>query len=111
MDEAFKYILNRDESVSNIKDHFQEEVNLLKSFVDYGTNLIPRCYKQSDREVEDIVVLIVFLKHIISMLDGIQVLISQGCVYPAYLQVRSLFEAHLSIEWILKEKTKERRRS
>ena len=42
------------------------------------------------------------------MLDGLSVLINQGCVYPAHLQVRSLFEAFVSIEWILKEETSKR---
>ena len=107
-DESFKYILNRDESVNAIKDHFQDTENLLKNVVDYGTNLIPRCFRQSDRQLEDVVIIAVLLKHIVSMLDGVQALTSQGCVYAAHLQVRSLFEAFLSIEWILKEDTKKR---
>lgn len=107
-DNSFKYILNRDEAVKAINDHFQDTVTLVRDIVDYGTNLIPRCFKQSSRRLEDIVILAVLLKHVVSMLDGIDVLISQGCIYAAHLQVRSLFEAFLSLEWILKDDTEKR---
>jgi hypothetical protein len=107
-DDSFKPVLNRDELVAAINDHFQDSLKLIRSVVDYGTNLIPRSFKQSDRKLEDIVILAILLKHIISMLDGVDALISQGCIYAAHLQVRSLFEAFLSIEWILKEDTEKR---
>ena len=84
-DESFKYILNRDESVNAIKDHFQDTTKLIRDVIDYGTNLIPRCFKQSDRRLEDVVILAVLLKHIVSMLDGVDALISQGCVYAGNL--------------------------
>ena len=107
-DDSFKYILNRNEAVKAINDHFQDTAKLLRDVVDYGTNLIPRCFKQSSRHLEDIVILAVLLKHVVSMLDGIDVLISQGCIYAAHLQVRSLFEGFLSLEWILKDDTEKR---
>jgi hypothetical protein len=109
-DESFKYILNRKEPVEAINEHFRDAVNLIQSVVDYGTNLIPRCFKSSERKLEDIVILAVLLKHIVSMLDGLEVLVSQGCIYAAHLQVRSLFEAFLNLEWILGEDTSKRAR-
>ena len=107
-DESYKYILNRDEAVGHINDNFKKTIILIESIVDYGTNLIPRCFRQSNRQIEDIVVLAVLLKHIVSMLDGLSILTSQGCIYPAHLQVRSLFEAFISMEWILKEDSSKR---
>lgn len=107
-DESFKYILNREEAFNHINEHFRKTIVLIQSVVDYGTNLIPRCFRQSNRQIEDIVVLAVLLRHIVSMLDGVSVLVSQGCIYPAHLQVRSLFEAFISMEWILKGNTSKR---
>lgn len=107
-DDSCKLILNRGEAVKVINDHFQDTVKLVRDVVDYGTNLIPRCFKKSSRRVEDIVILAVLLKHVVSMLDGIDALISQGCIYASNLQVRSLFEAFLSLEWILKDDTEKR---
>jgi hypothetical protein len=102
-DESLKYILNRDDVVNEIKAHFQDAIKLIQGVVDYGTNLIPRCFAKSDRRLEDVVILGVLVKHIVSMMDAVDVLISQGCVYAANLQVRSIFEALLSIEYILKD--------
>jgi len=107
-DESFKYILNRKEAVEAINGHFRDAVNLIQSVVDYGTNLIPRCFRSSERKLEDVIILAVLLKHIVSMLDGLEVLVSQGCIYAAHLQVRSLFEAFLNLEWILREDTSKR---
>lgn len=107
-DESFKYILNRKEPVEALNKHFRDALNLIRDVVDYGTNLIPRCFKSSERKLEDIVILAVLLKHIDSMLDGLEVLVSQGCIYAAHLQVRSLFEAFLNLEWILREDTSKR---
>jgi len=86
-DESFKYILNRKEAVEAINGHFRDAVNLIQSVVDYGTNLIPRCFRSSERKLEDVIILAVLLKHIVSMLDGLEVLVSQGCIYAAHLQV------------------------
>jgi hypothetical protein len=107
-DESYKYILNRKEPVEAINEHFRDAISLIRNVVDYGTNLIPRCFRNSGRNLEDIVILAVLLKHIVSMLDGLDVLVSQGCIYTAHLQVRSLFEAFLNLEWILKEDTSKR---
>lgn len=75
-DESFKYILNREEPVEALNKHFKDALNLILNVVDYGTNLIPRCFKSSDRKLEDIITLAVLLKQIVSMLDGLEVLVS-----------------------------------
>jgi len=36
------------------------------------------------------------------MLDGVEVLLSNGASYTAQLQLRALLEASIYIEWILK---------
>ena len=42
------------------------------------------------------------LRQIVTMLDGVEVLLSNGASYTAQLQLRALLEASIYIEWILK---------
>jgi len=76
---------------------------LLKELVDYSTNAYIRCSSTDDyigEENEDLAVFILYL-HIIEMTDAIEVLVSQSCSIPAFLLLRSNFEALLSMEYIL----------
>ena len=54
-------ILNRDEVIGQINKHFSDQINLLKDLVNYGTNLIPRCFYCSDRKLSDTVILSILL--------------------------------------------------
>jgi len=108
-DNPHKGLLDRQESAGHIKEHFQPTVNLLREIVDYGTNLIVRCYETSDKkDYTDAVLLGTLLKHAVAMLDAIEVLVSEGAVFSANVQARSLFEAWLYIRWILHEDTENR---
>lgn len=69
--------------------------------VNYGTNLIRRCYGASDKTTVDVVVLGVLLKQMIAMLDATDVLLRAGIVHAAFLQARAALEASLYIDWIL----------
>lgn len=51
-------------------------------------------------------VILMLYRHVIEMIDAIEALLEQSVVNPAYLQLRSAFEAYLQLEWILKENTK-----
>ncbi len=57
--------------------------------------------KCSERSLTDLVILGVLLKQNIGMLDGLDTLLRRGCVDPAYLQLRSMFEASIYVDWIL----------
>ncbi len=107
-DDAYKNILNREKVEKDVKKFFQSQIYLLKSLVDYGTNLMPRCFSSSKREIEDIVILSVLLKHVVSMLDSIEILFAKGAIFTAQLQARALFESSLYIEWIFEKNTKSR---
>lgn len=101
-------ILDRETSVVHIKEHFAHTVELVREVVNYGSNLIPRCFVSSDRKILDIVILGALLKQAVTMLDAIEILVSQGAVLAAYLQARSLFEARLYLAWILEKDTERR---
>lgn len=73
----------------------------MQELVNYGTNAFKRCETSAaGNENDDLAVLMLYL-HIIEMADGVEVLISQSCPVPAEPLVRSIFEAMLSIEYIL----------
>ncbi len=102
---AHPTILDRDSAPGQIRQHFSETMALLREVVNYGSNLIPRAFVSSDRETVDIVVIGVLLKHAVTMLDAIEILVSQGAIFAAHLQARSLFETRLYLTWILEKDT------
>src|SRR5208337_840322 len=100
MDQANKAILDRN-CLNPIKEEIQPYLNLLRELVDYGTNLIVRCFVSSGRKLEDTVILPVLLKQAVSMLDAIELLISNAALHSGHLQARTLFELSLYLQWIL----------
>jgi hypothetical protein len=54
----------------------------------------------SDRKLADAIILATLLRQAVAMLDGIEILLSNGAVYAANLQMRALFEASVYIDWI-----------
>ena len=105
----FRGLLDREKAVSDVNRAFPEQLRLLCDLTNYGTNLIPRCFSlSSDKELKDIVVLGVLLRQVAAMLDAVEILVSQGAVYAAGLQARTLFEASVYIDWILRNDTKEK---
>jgi hypothetical protein len=101
-EKEFKLILDREKHETDVRQHFSQHVDLLTNLANYGSNLIPRAYDSSSKKLEDIVVIVILLKQVVSMIDAVGVLISKGVVSPAMLQARAAFEASLYIDWILK---------
>jgi hypothetical protein len=104
-EEALKTILDRQEPRAHMEKDFKETMELLQEVVNYGTNLIPRAFRTSKRDLAAAVILGGFLKQAITMLDAVEILISQGAVLAAQVPARSLFETSLYIGWILNENT------
>ena len=107
-EEVYRRILDRNEPKKMVETHFKENLELLKEIANYGSNLIPRCFVSSDRHLIDVVVLACFLKHAVGMIDAIEILLSEGAVNAANVQLRSLFESRISLHWILKEESVQR---
>jgi len=103
-------ILDRDPAPGQIREHFADSLALVREVTNYGSNLIPRSFVSSERTVIDIVIIGVLLKHAVTMLDAIELLVSQGAIFAAHLQARSLFEARLYLTWILEKDTDRRAR-
>jgi len=94
-------LLNRDIPPVIAKQHFGNQLSLMRDMVNYGSNLIVRAYTSSPKKMADIIACGVLLRQIVTMLDAVDVLISAGCGLPSHLPARAAFEASLYLEWIL----------
>ena len=97
----YKPLLDRDKAVADVKTHLRRWVDLIHDVTSYGSNLIPRCFASSERKLKDVILIGVLLRQVVAMLDGMDILLTNGATYAAHLQMRALFEAAVYIDWIL----------
>jgi hypothetical protein len=107
-EKEYQALIDRATSITQVQENFSGILGVLCDVVDYGSNLIPRCYVSSKRRLEDAIILGVLIRQAVAMFDAIDILISNAAVYPCYLQTRAIFEASLYLEWILKVDTEKR---
>jgi hypothetical protein len=100
-EKEFKPLLNRERHKKDARKIFFKQIEVLVDLANYGSNLIVRAFDSSNKRLEDVIVICVLLKQVVSMLDAVEVLISHGIVNPVSLQVRCAFEASLYIDFIL----------
>ncbi len=98
---AHKGFLDRDTVVAAIRKDLKPWCDLIEDITSYGSNLIPRCFVSSGRQLKDAVVLATLLRQVVAMLDGIHILLCNGACHVAQLPARALFESSLYIDWIL----------
>jgi hypothetical protein len=99
-------MLDRDRAAQYSAAQLHPYLQVLQDLVDEGTWIIRRCLEASQRSSRDIVILCIFCKQVVSMLDATVELLKAGCVYPSQLELRAAFEAHIYVDWLLKRKTK-----
>lgn len=92
VDESNDSLLMRGFHESQLTEIYSEHFQMLDELVDYGTNLIPRCYVSSKKTLQDSIILFGFLKHIVSTLDGISLNARNAQPISCFLQLRSLVE-------------------
>jgi hypothetical protein len=81
---------------------------LLQDFVEHGTRVFNLCWDASQGLDSEDAALLFLYRHILEMIDTIEVLASQSCAEGILLPLRSAFEAFLSMEYIVKVNYKER---
>jgi hypothetical protein len=109
--EAYAPILNRRQFEEIAEIYLSEHITALEELVNYGTNLIPRCFTSSVRDRRPVIVVGVLLKQVVMMLDGAVELLRRSCVNTSYLQLRGAFEASVYIDWILQLRSDKRARA
>ena len=82
-------------------ERFGPQLNLLTELVNYTSNLIPRAFLSSKKDLRDVVVCYILLKQFAVMVDAVDTLARAGAITAAYLPARAAFEASIYIEWIL----------
>jgi hypothetical protein len=105
MEKPYKYILDRELFRDEISKRFSAQLLVIEDMVNYGTALIPRCYKTSGHELTDTILIIKLLKGVVCMLDAIHIALRECAVIAATLPLRALWERRLSLKWMLKEDT------
>jgi hypothetical protein len=75
---------------------------LLQEIINYSTHALVRCATSVSGNKDEDIAISALYRHVIEMIDGVEVLISQACSVPAVPLLRSAFEALLSIQYILK---------
>ena len=78
--EPHRILLDRDLYHVLIKEHFADSLGLLEELVNYGSNLIPRCFESGEKKLHDVVILLNFLKQGVSLLDSIHILSARGAI-------------------------------
>lgn len=92
---------SRDQSIDFVLQHYAPQLELLVQMVNYSSNLIPRAFESSKKQMFDLMVCFGFLKQFASMLDAAEILLRAGAVHASFVPLRVAFEASLYLEWLL----------
>jgi hypothetical protein len=87
-----------------IKDILESALPMLEEVRNYGLALFYRCSTRPEGGDENLAILLPYL-HLLEMLDAVVVLLPASAIAPARLQMRSILEASLTIEYIVQEDT------
>lgn len=74
---------------------------LLQELVNYASNALVRCATSSEAQPLQDYALLCLYRHIMEMVDAVEILTAQACAVPAMPLVRSAFEAVISMEYIV----------
>ena len=107
-EEPHKILLDRDLYSVLIREYFSDSLSLLEEMVNYGSNLVPRCFVSSEKKISDVVIVLNFLKQGVSLLDSIHILAAKGSTIPCFISLRSLFEISVYLDWIFQKDTEKR---
>ena len=58
----------------------------------------------------DVIVLAVMVKHAMTHLDGVEILLSAGAVLESHVSLRAFWESSLYVEWVLESDSDTRAR-
>src|SRR5436853_2666091 len=93
-------LFDPDRSIQQLGSARTTAVELLGRLRQHGLGVLSRCPGEQGFPDEK-VALLVFYNQLLEMLDATSVLIDQVALVPARLQVRAMFEALISLEYIL----------
>jgi hypothetical protein len=105
MTEAHPAILDRELAKAHVRQYSKRLYDLLIEYVNDGTQVLARCSRASpivsktDTDIHSAA--FALYHHIITMTDGIAELVRECCGVPVVPILRSLFEASMSLDYVL----------
>jgi hypothetical protein len=105
--EPFKLLFDPELSKAAAKERITAAVALIEEVRNYGHRLFARCGYRPEGGDENVAILFLYF-HLMEMLDAVGILVSESAPVPAELQVRAIFEALISLSFILKADTPRR---
>jgi len=104
-------LLDRKAVKIEIERNFGAQLDLISEMVDYYDELLEKLIETNSlAKLEDTVLIGTFGHQALMMLDGVGVLVREGQINAAMLQVRTLFEIKLNLKWMLLQDTTQRAR-
>ena len=97
-------LFDRDISKALVREKIDLASPLIQEVVNYGVAAFLRCLTTGKPRDEKLAILMPYF-HLLEMVDGIEILLAQAAPFPAQLQLRSAFEALLTIEYIVETDT------
>jgi Family of unknown function (DUF5677) len=102
--EPFQQLFDPELSKAAAKERIVAAVALIEEIRNYGHALFARCGYRPEGGDENAAILFLYY-HLLEMLNAIGILIAESAPNPAELQVRAIFEALISLSFILKADT------
>ena len=93
-------ILYRDFAIVQVRDAFPRAAPLLREVVNFATNAFVRCLSYGEGEENLHLAPFALHRHILELTDSIEVLVNNGCPAACNANLRSSFEALLSLEYM-----------
>ncbi|KTB49237.1 hypothetical protein DEALK_01490 [Dehalogenimonas alkenigignens] len=103
---AETHLLNREPNTNNSLTTLISSV--LQEAINYATTAYQKCVLSKEGKTDEAFPPLATYLHIIQLADSIEVLITHGCGSPNHLLLRSMFEARLSLEYLLEKNREER---
>jgi hypothetical protein len=85
-------------------------IPLLREVLNHGLALFARCSIRPEGGDENLVILLVY-RHLLELLDAVMIQVAECAPSPAALQLRAMFEALLTIEYLTQDGSKTRSRA
>lgn len=106
--EAHDDYLQREPSTKDHKDVLRINADKLDECVNFGTHLLTWCTLKLGNSNSHELTIIMLARHVLESLDAVAVLFRQGSVNSSESILRSMFEATIGIEYILRDDTRRR---
>jgi|GEM_PF-6496843 len=107
---APRTVYDPDLSKAQVKLFTDIAVPLLKEVLNHGLALFVRCSIRPEGDDENLMILFTY-RHLLEMLDSVLIQIAECSPATAALQLRAMFEALLTLEYVTCDKAKTRQRA